>query len=208
MICAIEAHGQHYEINDPGGVIGQPLLEGKPYEEKVLEHIYRLHLEGTALDIGAHVGNHTLWFAVVCGMNVVASEPVEFDRLVDNVCLIKDLNVRGRIRAVAMAMGAREGRAEPAGKGRLDLDPSGRYLVAPVDSLGLRDVSLIKIDVEGMEPEVLEGASDTIEACRPRIFAEARDRQAARRVRPIMERFGYTHVHTYGATPLEEWVPC
>ncbi|MEX2628218.1 MAG: FkbM family methyltransferase, partial [Ilumatobacteraceae bacterium] len=52
---------------------------------------------------------------------------------------------------------------------------SGRGTVAPVvplDALGLERVDVMKIDVEGAEPIVLEGALATIERCRPAVVME------------------------------------
>ena len=44
--------------------------------------------------------------------------------------------------------------------------------VITIDSLGLDRLDLIKIDAEGMEMEVLQGAEQTIGRCRPVIYAE------------------------------------
>ncbi|HLQ78564.1 MAG TPA: FkbM family methyltransferase, partial [Terriglobia bacterium] len=44
--------------------------------------------------------------------------------------------------------------------------------VMTVDSLRLARCNLIKIDIEGMEPQVLSGARRTIERLRPFIFVE------------------------------------
>jgi FkbM family methyltransferase len=47
------------------------------------------------------------------------------------------------------------------------------YKIRTLDSFNLSDVSLIKIDVEGMELEVIEGAVDTINRCSPMLIFEA-----------------------------------
>ncbi|MTJ79543.1 MAG: FkbM family methyltransferase [Telmatospirillum sp.] len=44
--------------------------------------------------------------------------------------------------------------------------------VIPLDSLSLPQVNIIKIDVEGMEADVLEGAKDTLRRCRPILYVE------------------------------------
>ena len=41
-----------------------------------------------------------------------------------------------------------------------------------IDSLGLKKIGFIKIDVEGMEWRVLNGAKETINLCRPIVFVE------------------------------------
>jgi FkbM family methyltransferase len=47
--------------------------------------------------------------------------------------------------------------------------------VRPLDSFSLRDISFIKIDVEGHEVEVLRGAVETISANRPVILVEVKE---------------------------------
>lgn len=47
-----------------------------------------------------------------------------------------------------------------------------RRLDDVVDELGIDDITLIKIDVEGFEPEVLKGGRETIRRMLPVIFAE------------------------------------
>jgi hypothetical protein len=44
--------------------------------------------------------------------------------------------------------------------------------VVTLDSKGLTNISMIKIDVEGMELQVLEGAMETIQRERPVLFME------------------------------------
>lgn len=202
----IEAHGKSYAILDPGGRIGQKLRSGVPYEHAVLEHTYQLGLSGTAVDVGAGVGNHTLWYAGVCGLAVRSFEPLDFNRLQANVDLNPDLDIV----------------VFPCGLGdcqRLDKVTSppehvvGRALREEDDVVIRRlddilfpqPVSLIKIDVEGMEPEVLRGARETILEHKPRLFVEAIDRQARKRNAAEIPR-GYTRGQVFGATPLEEWV--
>jgi hypothetical protein len=49
--------------------------------------------------------------------------------------------------------------------------------VAPLDAFDLRDVSFIKIDVEGHELEVLRGARGTIKREAPNVLIEVEQRQ-------------------------------
>lgn len=203
MTLAIEAHGSSYRIEDPGGLIGKALRAGNPYEARVLEHIYRQGLEGSAVDVGANVGNHSLWLACVCGLEVVAFEPGgrEYLQLLANV----ELN-GAAVSPQNVALGEAPGRARSLGKGRWEVG-AGEAEVRTLDSYGLRDVALIKIDVEGMEPQVIVGATRTITEQRPLIYAEAQDAAAHEAVASLLEPLGYTHTKTFGATPLEEWRP-
>jgi len=44
--------------------------------------------------------------------------------------------------------------------------------VLPLDYFELKDINLIKIDVDGMDKEVVEGAVETIKKCKPVIIIE------------------------------------
>lgn len=64
----------------------------------------------------------------------------------------------------------------------------------PLDAVYGGDVGFIKIDVEGHEESVLQGASETIARCRPRVLVEAEERHApgsVSRVHAFFRRFGY-----------------
>lgn len=61
---------------EPPYVYG-PLLKDKVYEEAFLQHIRSLDRRGEYVDIGAHLGTHTVWFARLCPSSHVHSfEPV------------------------------------------------------------------------------------------------------------------------------------
>lgn len=201
-VLTIEAHGRSYRIEDPGGLIGRPLREGVPYEARVLEHMYRRGFEGLAVDAGAHAGNHTLWLAAVCGLEVAAFEPLHYDMLARNA----QLNPELAIATFDCGLAETARTAGDAGKGRVR--GAGDIELVPLDRFAFDDVALIKVDVEGMEPDVLAGAADTIARCRPVIYAEAWDEVAHDRAAGVLEPMGYRHVKTFGATPLEEWEPC
>ena len=63
--------------------------------------------------------------------------------------------------------------------------PSEPVEIVPVDTLGLARCDLLKIDVEGMEGEVLAGATTTITRFRPVLYVENdREEKSA----PLIER--------------------
>jgi FkbM family methyltransferase len=216
VIYTIEAHGASYEIDagEPDGekfgasrpsLIGAALKTGQPYEAKLLEHLFARDLEGVAVDVGAHVGNHALWLAVVCGLEVYAFEadPDVQPILIRNVARNRaDVTVYG-------ALGAGAGYVRAAGRGVFEPTTAhaGAVSVTPLDLYELEDVSLLKIDVEGMEPAVLRGARETIERCRPMICAEHQDRRARLRNAAELEPLGYVQTLTFGATPMGIWEP-
>jgi FkbM family methyltransferase len=64
----------------------------------------------------------------------------------------------------------------------------------PLDEVYSGTGGFIKIDVEGHEHSVLQGAERTIERCRPRVLVEAEERHApgsVRRIQAFFRRFGY-----------------
>ena len=50
---------------------------------------------------------------------------------------------------------------------------------------------MMKIDVEGAERAVLQGASETIRRCRPTIWVELLDRQSRQAAQAMFAGFGY-----------------
>ena len=70
-----------------------------------------------------------------------------------------------------------------------------------LDSLGLRDVALMKIDVEGHELAVLEGARETISRYRPTVLVEVEERHregGVARIRSYLEDLGYAGFYLEG----------
>ena len=199
---ALEAHGHAYEITADGR-IGAVIESGKPYESELLEAIYEEGFAGVAVDVGAHVGNHSLWFSLVCGLQVVAFEPINFPALCANVA-----HNAAPILICPVALGAEPGWAHSAGKGVLR-HGDGSIPVATLDQYGLRDVAVVKIDVEGMEPQVLRGAEQMILAERPVIFAEARTDEDHVAIAEVLDTWGYERIRRFAsksvASPVEEW---
>jgi FkbM family methyltransferase len=70
-----------------------------------------------------------------------------------------------------------------------------------LDSFHFSNISLIKIDVEGHEESVIEGARKTIELNQPAFIIESEDRHnpgAPRRLVATMSRFGYRAFYLQG----------
>ncbi|HMX16297.1 MAG TPA: FkbM family methyltransferase [Rhodocyclaceae bacterium] len=142
----------------------------------------------TAVDVGCNVGTVSLALAARVGASgrVLAFDP---QRLVFQAfCASLALNGLAQVRAWHAAVGAREGTvrmplpdprrpcnfgaARVAGEG--EAGPAEVVPVLTLDGLGLDACHLIKIDVEGMDFEVLQGAADLVRRCRPSIYMEAK----------------------------------
>ena len=79
-VAGIEADGRRYELVLPNAAedhIQKLLMQtGRPYELGMLQDMHaRLAPGDLVLDIGANVGNHTLYLACVAGARVIAFEP-------------------------------------------------------------------------------------------------------------------------------------
>lgn len=173
--------------------------------EKVLE-IAR----GVCLDIGANIG--VISQALLAnGFHIVAFEPQpELFKLLEENCLnaTTKLIPNGSPHYVChnVALGNETGTAtmpkvQYSAKGNfggLGLGDSSIYgnITVPVrtiDSFEFTEIGFIKIDVEGYELEVLKGAKDTIDYCKPILYIE--DDRTVKSValrRYIREDLGYS----------------
>lgn len=173
---------------------------------KVAKCIAQCETFGTALDIGAHVGAVAVYLARHF-RKVIAFEavPSTFELLQRNV---EDLqNVESRNIAIGEGEGevffshlSTHGQLSHV-EGSSDLPRSVRVGPIPVrtiDSLGLTDVSFIKIDVEGYELPVVAGARETLERCRPLVLVEQGGNEEKHYGRPrdeasaFLEKLGMT----------------
>jgi len=162
----------------------------------------------TVLDIGAFIGTHTLAFSTLVGEQgaVIAFEPraEAFGLLSRNVQDNRRTNVRLHQRGVSDAPATISlHRLAPgaltnfAGLALEDDDagpaagPAYEVPLVTVDSLALSAVGLLKIDVEGMERQVLDGARETIAAFQPAVFAEANSISAGLKILDWCKSSGY-----------------
>jgi FkbM family methyltransferase len=133
-----------------------------------------------ALDIGANVG---LWSRDFVGSfkRVIAFEPVALFR----ECL--EHNVQGKNFEVhPIALGDQDTQGTMIitedNSGHSHLDPatmgSGSVKVVRLDTLNFHDVSYIKIDCEGYEYRILQGAEQTIRRCKPVVVIEQKPHDA------------------------------
>ena len=127
-----------------------------------------------ALDIGANVG---LWSRdlVKSFSRVIAFEPVALFR----ECL--ESNVTGEnFEVLPIALGDQDTQGTMIiiedNSGATHLDPAtmgtGDVQVVRLDSLNFQNISYIKVDCEGYEYRILQGAEQTIRHCRPIIVIE------------------------------------
>ena len=165
-------------------VISKSIRESGDYarEEKAL--LANLIRAGdTVVDVGANIGSHTLFFARQVGGDgrVYSFEAQRF--LFQILCANVALNSLRNVWCVPAALGNKQGRVDVPipdygranNYGGYSLDfatykESGYML--QLDDVPLESCQLIKIDVEGMELEVLQGARKTIATFCPVLYME------------------------------------
>jgi FkbM family methyltransferase len=135
------------------------------------------------VDVGANVGTHAVPLAAKVGPTglLLAFEP---QRVIHSL-LTSNLVTNGHLHARALhaAVGAAPGHLTvPA----VDYSATGNFGgvglghstqgepvdVLPLDEVGLEKLALLKIDVEGMEAQVLAGALRTLKQCQPVLYLE------------------------------------
>lgn len=170
-------HAPALSLHGPGDYVSDEIRRtGRFFEETILvELVRRLRTPGIIVDAGAHIGNHTAFFAEYLphlAIHAFEPWPANLDVLRRNVKRFASVVVH------AIALSDRSGLlhlAEDPNLGHVRVVEGGGYAVdaAPLDAIGLpQGVTLLKVDVEGHEPEVLAGAAQTIERDRPQILIE------------------------------------
>jgi len=182
--------------------VGRSLELYGEYSESEVAVFGRLLKPGAVvIEAGANIGALTVPIArqVGAGGRVVAYEPQApiADLLARNLAANGLANVEVR----RAALGGQRGilhvpkldyRARGNFGGVALGDGDGEDVpVDTIDGLGLARVDLIKIDVEGMEAEVLDGAAETIRRCRPILYVENDRVEKSKRLIATIFALGY-----------------
>lgn len=173
----------------------------------------------TIVDVGGYIGTHTLAFSRFAGDfgRVITFEPQHdsFELLQKNISDNYCANVRLENAAVSDHAGLAT--AQPIDLGisqnlggltvqssnevsgassSRESDPGTPSVFSPVrlttiDALQLDHCALLKIDVEGMEPQAIRGAGATIARCAPFVFAECNSISSGLETIEELRKFNY-----------------
>ncbi|HET8578283.1 MAG TPA: FkbM family methyltransferase [Methylomirabilota bacterium] len=200
---------------------------GTFFEIELLEHL-ALHgpAAGVFLDVGANIGNHAVFFGKFLAERVVCVEP--HPDLVP--VLSRNLAANGIPDATVLpyAAGRAAGRAyisrvkelvhKNIGASRIQEtrpDDGIDVTVAPLDQLlglavpplGTARITCVKIDVEGLELDVLRGATRLLRDHRPQLVIELASRDARVAVRRFLAEYGYADIgRRFGWTPTYHFI--
>lgn len=156
------------------GTLSRLRDEGLSFEYPALKkalHFLPSDKRRTAIDIGAHVGLWSMWlvkrFNFVHAFEPVAEYADAFER-----------NVAGNRWLHRVALGSGYGAVEmktyPENTGQAHVAGFGETAMLALDSYAMKAVDLVKIDVEGYELPVLQGARETLLKNRPVVVIEQR----------------------------------
>lgn len=192
-------------LDDERDLIQKHLLTGSFYEVEELELIAANFAGGCFVDVGANIGNHSVYAGAVLGARrIVAFEPnPRAARLLEINLALNGLEAISTTRHVGLSND--EGVAKLAqldnnlGSARVSDAGSGSPIeLARGDTLlaGIEDIGFIKMDVEGHEAMALEGLRETLTRCRPPLLVEVEDDQRDR-VFELLESIGYAVAQKY-----------
>jgi FkbM family methyltransferase len=175
----LNIRGIEIELHEPGEALSDHIRrESDFFEAEILDYLSeRYPIQREILDIGANIGNHALYFANFFQYydKIICFEPVpeNFNILTRNMSNYAGINLyeyalSDKKQLLTMARNwSNMGASMVATNGDLKV---------PAFSLDskhyFQNVTLMKIDVEEYEPQVLEGAMDTIWRCHPIIVIE------------------------------------
>ncbi|HRL93289.1 MAG TPA: FkbM family methyltransferase [Pseudomonas sp.] len=158
------------------------------------------------LDIGSNIGNHALFFTILSeSQEIHCFEPstTNADSLQKNFEINQVDPRRYKIHRIAIGAKSQQGtlcRPDDLNSGATSVrvDTSGPIQIESLDSTLDKnsDFDLLKIDVEGMELEVLEGGKETIKNSRPVILIEVSNKNKSAFF-CWCEKNNYKIIHTF-----------
>jgi FkbM family methyltransferase len=167
--------------------IGVHIKKGYYWESWMFKYIQENYIKNTnIIDLGGNIGTTTLLMSEVLSdnCNIFTFEPIYDDILLKN---IQDNNLTDKVIIYPYGVGndIRKLKIRPVNLtdninfGAVSIintlenkDNSLEINIVPLDYFNFKNISLIKIDVEHMEIEVLEGCLNLIKCCKPTILIE------------------------------------
>ena len=163
--------------------LSQEIIDKKRLDvaKDFLEQFHKyIPTRGIVFDVGASLGDYTMTFLEMVGPSglVVAFEPnlevyecLKFNLSAYNNKILYDCGLGKEIIANASI----ERDSNNIGASRLVLDGQGTSCIRSLDSIAYkcsRPIDFLKIDAEGFEPMILDGAHWTLEIFRPVMLIE------------------------------------
>jgi precorrin-6B methylase 2 len=163
------------------------------YEREIAGAIESLVMPGDCCyDIGAASGYYTIALARLAAPGrVIAFEPDDREREILVASVNRNMDAAASVTVLSSFVAA-------ADDGDRTVSIDGLFGGSSVPG-----PDVLKIDVEGMELDVLRGAQQTLEVCRPRIILEVHSLALEQACRAFLEGMGY-RIRTVDRS---EWLP-
>lgn len=207
-----------FKIDRPNDLIQSKICSSNDfYERQLLDVIGNITPPNSVfIDIGANIGNHTLFMAAKTQARVFAFEPNKknYYRLERNIKLSKltanveshNIAIGKKTATVRSVILSHENTGSAIVQQTTENDKNGVDLVRLDDFLAVNPVIfggelVVKIDVEGMEVDVLEGMINTIEKYKPVIICEASSDKNTVLIRNILLPRGYMVAASFFKSP-------
>jgi len=186
---------------------------GQFQEVPVLEWVKKLNRTGVYMDAGAHIGNHSLFFHAFCPSTHVISieaHPKIYSLMERNV----DRNKTSDVKPWYLHNCAVWNKTSTVRIGSIPRNNAGHTKVVGVGGTEVQartiddlsegmPIAVIKIDVEDVEEQALEGARDVLERNKPAIIIERHTPKQLAFADQFLADYGYkrvqnwTGIHTY-----------
>ena len=158
-------------------------------------------------DIGASYGDSAIWWSKVKGAKVIAFEPLK------DIYRILEANITlNKADVIAFNIAIGNGKSISSSREQNMLIKSGEAYSALVDTkklddLGIQRMDILKIDVEGFELDVLNGAVHCIEKLKPRIIIETHSTELRNNCDKFLRDMGYSlEVKGRKIVPKHSWM--
>lgn len=176
-------------IGENNDYIFERIKESNNFYEETILSMFGLAMmgkKGYVIDAGANIGNHTIFVSKIVNRKTVSIEPSK-----KNVKYLKknikenNLERKVYVKSVAVSNKKRNYSTKKfrgnAGKTQLIEDDNGKVESVTIDKVVnekenfKENVAGIKIDIEGMEREAIQGAKNTIRKYKPAIIIEDKE---------------------------------
>lgn len=205
-----------YSVDD---WIFKSIIKHKTFYEIDLLRYIRFILsgkEGSIIDVGANIGNHSVFFGLFTACRVIAIEanPAVFPILrenllankVDGLCYEVGLGSEEGLFSISVPSGM----GENIGAAKLSPSLQGSIRVTTLDDLvddwsdeiKSYPIRAIKADIEGMEYQMLKGALKTIQEHGPDLFLEISTKDEMIKIMDLLKPLGYRRITSWAATPV------
>lgn len=187
--------------------IDESLRAGHFYEHRMLGHITRESKAGTFIDVGGNCGQHTVYFALFApSIKVLTFEPFpEHCKLI--LQNIADNALESKVTLHPIGLSDRLNTFEIKTNSAIHQRRYNAPCMA-LDNLVNEPVSVLKIDVEGMELDVLRGATRILHTYKPAVYLEAHTPEHQAEIQAFLVKIGYQQTDTrFNASPTWLFVP-